>query len=84
MFKSLPSEMCEICPKYCFFPVGENKESSFLLPSPVLWIRITLMRIRMRIRILIFLFDADPDPTFNTDPDQDPSFKNRLKPLKKC
>ncbi len=37
-----------------------------------------------------FLFDADPgaDPTFHpdavADPDSDPSFKKRLKPLKKC
>jgi hypothetical protein len=37
-----------------------------------------------------FLFEsyqnADPDPTFHpdADPDPDPSFKKRLKPLKKC
>jgi hypothetical protein len=33
-----------------------------------------------------FFFDTDPDPTFqpDTDPDQDPSFKKRLKPLRKC
>jgi hypothetical protein len=37
-----------------------------------------------------FLFDADqdadPDPTFHpdADPDPDPSFKQRLKLLKKC
>ncbi len=37
-----------------------------------------------------FLFDTDPDSTFlpdadpDSDPDPDPSFKKRLKPLKKC
>ncbi len=33
-----------------------------------------------------FLFDADPDQTFHpdADPNPDPSFKKRLKPLKKC
>jgi hypothetical protein len=33
-----------------------------------------------------FLFDADPDPTLypDADPDPGPSFKKRLKSLKKC
>ncbi len=48
------------------------------------------MRIQIRLfnlmRIRIFLIDADPDPTFypDADPDPDPSFKKRLKLLKKC
>jgi hypothetical protein len=49
------------------------------------------MRNRIRLitlmRILIFFY-VDPDPTFHpdTDPDPelDPSFKKRLKALKKC
>ncbi len=61
-----------------------------ILPArPVLWIRITLMRIRIRIitiRIMIFN-DADPDPTFHpdADPDRDPdpSFQERPRWLEK-
>jgi hypothetical protein len=32
-----------------------------------------------------FLFGADPDPTFHSDadPDSNPSFKKRLKPLRR-
>jgi hypothetical protein len=41
------------------------------MSEPVLWIRITLMRIPiqlftlMRMRIRIYLSDADPDPDFS-------------------
>ncbi len=82
MFKSLHSEIWDIFARYCFFSVGENKESSSVHPSPVLWIDADSDS--------TYHLDAasDADPTFHPDedpdPDPDPSLKKRLKPLKKC
>jgi hypothetical protein len=39
---------------------------------PLLWIRITLMRIRI---LLVRYFDADPDPAYYFDADPDPYFR---------
>ncbi len=55
-------------------PVWVVKECPPSSSQPVLWIRITLMRILMRIRRsgFWFLFDADPDWTLHPDVDLDP------------